>query len=68
MLCDSASFPFKNDIAFCKHLIEVSGVAAVPGSSFFSDPKSGAGLIRFCFAKKIETLEAAAERLDRLTG
>ncbi len=68
VLCDTASLPFKNDIAFCKHLVEVAGVAAVPGSSFFSDPEDGARLIRFCFAKKIETLEAAAERLDRLTG
>lgn len=68
VLCDTASFPFENDIAFCKHLVEVARVAAVPGSSFFSDPRDGARLIRFCFAKKIETLEAAAERLDRLTG
>jgi len=43
-------------------------VGAVPGSSFFSDPADGAHLIRFCFAKKPETLEAAAERLQRLSG
>ncbi len=68
VLCDTASFPFRDDVTFCKHLVEVAGVAAVPGSSFFSRPTDGAGLIRFCFAKKAETLEAAAERLDRLTG
>jgi aspartate/methionine/tyrosine aminotransferase len=68
ILCDTASFPFQNDIAFCRHLLEVAGVAAVPGSSFFSRPEDGQRLIRFCFAKKLETLEAAAERLDRLTG
>ena len=68
LLCDTTLFPFKDDITFCKYLVEVIGVAAVPGSSFFSDPQEGAHLIRFCFAKKIETLEAAAERLDRLTG
>ena len=68
ILCDMASFPFRDDVSFCKHLVEVAGVAAVPGSSFFSNSSSEANLIRFCFAKKQETLEAAAERLDRLTG
>ncbi len=68
ILCDTAVFPFKDDIAFCKHLVEIAGVAAVPGSSFFSDPSRGSRLIRFCFAKKMETLEAAAEKLSRLTG
>jgi aspartate/methionine/tyrosine aminotransferase len=68
ILCDIGAFPFRNDVACCKHLIEVAGVAAVPGSSFFSRPEDGAHLIRFCFAKRLETLEDAAERLDRLTG
>ncbi len=68
ILCDASLFPFRSDIEFCKHLVEVAGVAAVPGSSFFSNPVDGAQLIRFCFAKKLETLEAAAERLDGLTG
>ncbi len=68
VLCDTALFPFRDDLTFCKHLVEVAGVAAVPGSSFFSNPADGARLIRFCFAKKLETLEAAAERLDALTG
>jgi len=67
VLCDISAFQFHDDVAFCKHLLEVAGVAAVPGSSFFSRPEQGARLIRFCFAKKLETLEAAAERLERLT-
>jgi aminotransferase len=68
ILCDASAFPFRSDIELCKHLVEVAGVAAVPGSSFFSNPADGASMIRFCFAKKLETLEAAAERLNRLTG
>jgi aspartate/methionine/tyrosine aminotransferase len=68
ILCDTSLFPFRSDIEFCKHLVEVAGVAAVPGSSFFADPSDGAQMIRFCFAKKLETLEAAAERLNNLTG
>jgi aspartate/methionine/tyrosine aminotransferase len=43
-------------------------VASVPGSSFFSDPAAGRNFIRFCFAKKEETLQLAEERLERLKG
>lgn len=46
--------------------MEKIGVAVVPGSSFFRDPKDGAGLVRFCFCKNRATLEAAAERLGKL--
>ena len=42
------------------------GVATVPGSSFFSDPANGTHLLRFAFCKKLETLEAAGERLRSL--
>jgi aspartate/methionine/tyrosine aminotransferase len=66
IMCDISSFNFKNDVAFARYLLETIGIAAVPGSSFFSDPATGSQLIRFCFAKRVETLEAAAERLERL--
>ena len=65
VLCDISKFGFPNDIAFTQHLIENIGVACVPGSSFFSDPASGAGIIRFCFCKKEETLLEAGARLIR---
>lgn len=67
IMCDISAYGFADDVAFCRHLVEDIGVGAVPGSSFFSDPADGAHLIRFCFAKKPETLEAAAERLQRLS-
>ena len=41
-------------------------MATVPGSSFFADPANGAHLLRFAFCKKLETLEAAGERLRTL--
>jgi aminotransferase len=41
-------------------------VGTVPGSSFFSEPKQGAHLLRFTFCKKLETLSAAGERLRLL--
>jgi aspartate/methionine/tyrosine aminotransferase len=66
IMCDISNFGFPDDVTFCRHLVEDIGVAAVPGSSFFSQPALGAHLVRFCFAKKHETLEAAAERLRRV--
>jgi aminotransferase len=66
IMTDISLFGFPSDVAFCKHLVEDIGVGAVPGSSFFSAPEIGAHLVRFCFAKKRETLLAAAERLERL--
>jgi aminotransferase len=41
-------------------------VAAVPGSSFYSDPAAGRQRLRFHFARRRETLEAAARRLGSL--
>jgi aminotransferase len=66
VMCDISAFDFANDLDLCRHLVEEIGVAAVPGSSFFSHPEDGANFIRFCFAKKPETLAAAADRLQRL--
>src|SRR5689334_13769014 len=56
------NFGFPDDTAFIRHMIEQAGVAAVPGSSFFADPRDGSSLIRFCFCKKYETLEEAGSR------
>jgi aminotransferase len=66
MMANIESFGFENDVEFCRHLIHDIGVAAVPGSSFFSEPDAGSQWVRFCFAKKPETIAAAAERLAKL--
>ncbi len=66
VMADISGFGFSNDVEFTKHLIRNIGVAAVPGSSFYHDPALGADMIRFCFCKKDETLDAAAERLLKL--
>lgn len=66
VMCDISAFGFANDIEFTKHLIRDIGVAVVPGSSFYHDPAMGSQLVRFCFSKRDETLEAAAERLAKL--
>ena len=53
----------EDDTAFALRLLRGGGVATVPGSSLFPAPSQGHGLIRFCFAKRLETLQRAAEIL-----
>ena len=57
-----------NDVDFSRRLIELTGVATVPGSSFFSQPEKGKSLVRFCFCKKEETLMEVERRLKKLTS
>lgn len=57
---------FPDDVAFCKYLTTEIGVAAIPPSAFYINPKDGATLARFAFCKTSDVLEAAAERLLKL--
>ncbi len=66
VMTDISDFGFADDVEFTKHLIREIGVAVVPGSSFYHDKSLGKQKVRFCFCKKQETLEAAAERLQKL--
>lgn len=66
VMTDVSDFGFANDVEFTKFLIREIGVAVVPGSSFYHDKSLGSQKVRFCFCKKDETLEAAAERLQKL--
>jgi methionine aminotransferase len=50
---------------FAKWLTTEIGVAAIPLSAFYAEPVEH-GIVRFCFAKKDETLRLALERLSRL--
>ena len=56
----------EDGVTFARRLVRDIGVAAVPGSSFYRNALDGADKVRFCFAKRHETLEAAAARLSRL--
>jgi aspartate/methionine/tyrosine aminotransferase len=60
---DALARPEEDDVAFARRLVARGGVATVPGSSFFVDPVDGRRLVRFCFAKRLETLERAVEAL-----
>ena len=55
------------DIEFAQWLTKEYGVATIPVSAFYSNKKDDK-LIRFCFAKKEETLQEAVERLAKLSG
>jgi aspartate/methionine/tyrosine aminotransferase len=54
-----------DDTTYVKDLIAVRGVAAIPGSSFYYDGRTGPGrgLVRFAFCKQADTLRTAARRL-----
>ena len=66
VMTDISGFGFDDDVEFVRHLVKDIGVAAVPGSSFYRNPRDGARQVRFAFCKKLETLDAAAERLRKL--
>jgi aminotransferase len=66
IMTDITGFGFDDDVEFTKHLIREIGVACVPGSSFYNDPKKGSQQVRFCFCKSDDTLNRAAERLAKL--
>lgn len=65
-MTDIRDFGFATDLEFTQHLVRDIGVAVVPGSSFYRNPELGAQQVRFCYCKRDETLQAAAERLLKL--
>jgi aspartate/methionine/tyrosine aminotransferase len=68
IMADASQLGFGDDVAAARHLVERVGVAAVPGSSFFSRPELGRHLLRFAFCKRLDTLRAAGERLLAARG
>jgi aminotransferase len=66
VMTDISAFGFSDDVAFTKYLVKEIGVAAVPGSSFYNDPRDGAKQVRFAFCKKDATLDEAGKKLKKL--
>ena len=64
VMMDISEFGYDSDLDFCEDLASKVGVGSVPGSSFFREPVNH--LIRFHFAKRDETLNAALENLKFL--
>jgi len=54
-----------DDFTFSRKLIESTGVATVPGSSFYSNSGKGRTQVRFCFCKKWETLYAVEKAFKK---
>jgi methionine aminotransferase len=61
-LMDYSAISDEPDVDFAMRLTREYGVAAIPTSPFLYR-QSAPPVVRFCFAKKDETLAAAAERL-----
>ncbi len=53
------------DVEFARWMTIEHGVASIPVSVFY-DAKTDHKVVRFCFAKRVETLERAAEKLCRI--
>jgi aspartate/methionine/tyrosine aminotransferase len=68
LMSDISHLGFESDVAFCRWLTSEIGVAAVPPSAFYLDPAQAPLLARFCFAKRAETIQLAAERLAKMPG
>ncbi|MGE0553701.1 MAG: pyridoxal phosphate-dependent aminotransferase [Gemmatimonadales bacterium] len=66
VLADIRALSDRPSDEYARWLVTDGGVATVPGTSFFSNPKDGAHLTRFAFCKTLDVLEAAVERLRRL--
>jgi aspartate/methionine/tyrosine aminotransferase len=66
VMTDIAGLTDEDDVTFARRLIADPGIAAVPGSSFYAHPDLGRTKLRFAFPKRLETLQAAAERLARI--
>src|ERR1700739_1985512 len=54
VITDISAFGFQDDISFAKYLVQEIGVACVPGSSFYRDPRDGARQVRFAFCRQQE--------------
>jgi len=64
-MMDYSSISMEPDIDFAKRLTREHGIAAIPPSVFYHNNDDNR-VLRFCFAKKNDTLKKAAEILCRI--
>jgi methionine aminotransferase len=65
-MVDYSAITSERDTDFAVTLTREHGVAAIPVTPFLAEGERPGPVLRFCFAKRDETLEAAAERLRRI--
>ena len=67
VIADFRPLGFAGDaLAFCRHITEHAGVAAIPVSAFYDGPEAPPHLVRFAFCKREAVLREAIARLDAL--
>jgi aminotransferase len=66
-MADFSALGWADDQQACMELLRRTKVAAIPGGAFF-EPGSGrdSKLLRFCYAKELDVLEDACNRLRSL--
>jgi aminotransferase len=57
---------FRDDQEAARLILERAGVAVIPGSSFYVDPRDGRTQVRLCYAKTMKDLEEACRRISAL--
>ena len=62
-LLDYSTISDEADMDFALRLIREHGVAAIPITPFLHEGARAGRVLRFCFAKRDDTLQRAAERL-----
>ncbi|MFZ6774222.1 pyridoxal phosphate-dependent aminotransferase [Undibacterium sp. SXout7W] len=62
---DYSAISNDSELDFARWLTSEIGVAAIPVSAFYQQPKES-GIVRFCFAKQEATLQQAIARLNTL--
>jgi methionine aminotransferase len=65
-LMDYSTITGERDADFALRLVADYGVAAIPISPFLQPGADAGPVLRFCFAKRDDTLERAAERLHKV--
>jgi aminotransferase len=65
VLADTSMLPGADSTERAMNLLKMTGVAAVPGQSFFTGG-DGDAIARFCFAKEDDVIDDACRRLETL--
>ena len=66
MLANVGRLGFRDDQEAARLILERSGIAVIPGSSFYADPADGRTQVRLCYAKTMPDLEEACRRIRTL--
>jgi len=68
MLADFGPDRYADATEAAETILERVGVATVPAPTFYRNPEDGRTQLRFCYAKRMEDLQEACQRLGRLAG